>query len=87
MIQLDFFQDLSDLDIIRDELKAVKESNDKVRKGMFARHNELAKMMMDINERLAIIESNICKGESGKAFLGISCEREIQKETQKTNRH
>lgn len=64
MIQLDFFQSYDDLDFIRNELKCIKESSDKVRKGMFARHNELAKMMMSISERLEIIERNICKDTS-----------------------
>jgi len=63
MIQLDFFQSHDELDILRDEIKFVKESNDKVRKGMFARHNELAKMMMNISERLEIIERHICHGD------------------------
>lgn len=60
MIQLDFFEEKDDLDLIRDELKSVKESTDKVRRGMFARHNELAKMLMDISQRLEILERNIC---------------------------
>jgi len=63
MIQLDFFQSHDELDLIRIELKSIKESNDKVRKGMFARHNELAKILLNISERLEIIERNICKGE------------------------
>jgi hypothetical protein len=72
LIQLDMFQDIDthyrdDAKIMR-ELRDVKDlaiatkiSSDKVRKGLFARHGELAKMYMDIHSRLEVIERNICQ--------------------------
>ncbi len=61
MIQLDFFEPKDDLELLKDELQLVKESTNKVRKGIFARHNEIAKMLLDISIRLEVIERNICK--------------------------
>ena len=63
VIQLDFFEKKSDLEVLREELRKVKESNDKVRKGMFARHGELAKMYIELHNRLEILERNICRSQ------------------------
>ena len=62
--QLEFFPpfEKSEMDCLKDDVKLVKESNDKVRKSMFARHGELAKKYTEIHERLQILERNICKG-------------------------
>lgn len=60
LIQLEFFDD-SETIMLR-EIKTIKESTDKVRKGMFARHNELAKMYMDLLNRVEAIERGICHG-------------------------
>ncbi len=62
VVQLDFFEKKSEIELLEEELRAVKLSNDKVRKAMFARHGELAKMYLDLLGRLEIIEKNICKG-------------------------
>lgn len=62
MIQLDFLQPLSEIEVLREEIKQVRASNDKVRKGLFARHGELAKLYMETKTRLDILEMNICKG-------------------------
>lgn len=62
MIQLDFFPE-DDLVLLRRELIKVKESNEKVRRAMFARHGELAKSYLDLLQRLTVLEKNICKGK------------------------
>lgn len=46
-IQYDLFEEQSEINDLRKELLAVKASNDNVRKGMFARHNELMKMLLE----------------------------------------
>lgn len=62
-IQLDFFvEQKSELDYIRDDLEHVRQSNDKVRKSIFARHSELGHKYMELHERMQIIERNICQG-------------------------
>lgn len=65
-IQLDLFVE-SESTPIEKELNYIKEialltkgSADKVRKGLYARHNELAKMYLELHQRLDVIERNIC---------------------------
>jgi hypothetical protein len=67
--QLEFFVDEpSELDQIKCHVKEVRDSSDKVRKSMFARHSELARKYMELNERLQIIERNICRGEASMSL-------------------
>lgn len=47
---------------IKSEVKNVKESSEKVRKSLFAKHGTLERKYAEINERLAILERNICLG-------------------------
>lgn len=61
MLQLELFRE-DDIIVIRDELDKVKESNNKMRKALFARHGELAKNYVNLLERLDILEKNICLG-------------------------
>lgn len=74
MIQLNFFQSFEEqiLDenrFLKEEVKkvalktnATHASADKVRRALFARNNELQKRVDELEERLKIIEKNICKG-------------------------
>ena len=62
-VQLEFFQEeKSDLEYLRDEVYGVKDSNDKVRKSIFAKYGELAKKYIELHQRMEIIERNICRG-------------------------
>jgi hypothetical protein len=62
MRQLEFFLgEKSELEYLKKDVKEVKNSNDKVRKSIFARHAELAKMYLELHERMQIIERNICR--------------------------
>ena len=61
LIQLDLFEQDEQI-LMRKEIHKVKESCDKTRRGMFARHNELAKLWIEMDHRLNIIERYICKG-------------------------
>ncbi len=64
MYQMDFFTpEKSEIDCLKDHVKIVKESTDKVRKSLFARHGELARKYIELHDRLQIIEKNICRGE------------------------
>lgn len=63
-IQLDFFnEEKSEIDYLKEELENVRLSTDKVRKSMYARHAELARKYLELNERMDIIERNICTGK------------------------
>jgi|CXWK01.1.fsa_nt_gi hypothetical protein len=68
MIQLELFPELEkdnleltcELKEVRELAKSTKESSDKVRKALFARHGELAKLYLDLHHRFEIIEKNLC---------------------------
>lgn len=45
-VQLDLFSEDSDQDYKTEEIKLIKASMDKVRRGLFARHGELAKQFL-----------------------------------------
>jgi hypothetical protein len=63
--QLEFFtEEKSEVDCLRDDVQGIRESNDKVRKSMFARHGELARKYIELHDRLQVIERNICSGDA-----------------------
>jgi hypothetical protein len=64
MLQLEFFEDKTEVEMLNDKIDAVQESSDKVRKSLFARHAELAKKYIELHIRMEIIERNICRGGS-----------------------
>lgn len=59
LLELDFFK--SENEVMMDKLDSIKESSERVRKGIFAKHGELVKKYMDLSDRLEIIERNICR--------------------------
>jgi hypothetical protein len=62
MIQLDFFQE-DEVVLLQNEVRRLKESQDKVRKKLFAAHGELAKNYINLLSRLEIIEKGLCNGD------------------------
>ncbi len=60
MLQLEFFE-LDNVERVAIEMDKLKESNDRLRKALFARHGQLAKNYLDLHNRLDVIERNICK--------------------------
>lgn len=70
--QLDMFEPPpTEVDILRAELIKVKESSDKVRRSLFARHGALQKKYDELNERMSIIEKNICKKPEEKDLFSL----------------
>ena len=67
-IQLDLFKtdQECDMDSLRRTVQEVKLSSDKVRKGTYARINEMSKECADLKGRLEIIERHICRGEKNE---------------------
>ena len=63
-IQLEFFKTEQECEIeaLRKELREIKSSTDKVRRGIFARNGELTKEFADIRSRFDIIERALCAG-------------------------
>ncbi len=60
MLQLDFFQD-DDLLRVNDRMEKLEESCSKVRKSQFAKIGDLNKRITSIEERMDILERNICQ--------------------------
>ena len=61
MIQLDFFQEKTETDVLRDQVQDLRKSQDKLRKALFARHGELGKKYIEIHDRMDVIERHICQ--------------------------
>lgn len=63
--QLDFWktEEESEIEALRKEIKSIGDSSTRVRKGTYARIGELNKIILDLQDRLTIIECNICKGK------------------------
>jgi hypothetical protein len=57
-IQFDLFEETSDIDILKQELAEVRSRNENVRKGIFARHNELCKMYISLKEEVESLKKN-----------------------------
>jgi hypothetical protein len=60
MIQLSLFE-TDETVILRHKFNELKESQDKIRKGLYARNGELQKKYNDLLNRLEILERNICQ--------------------------
>lgn len=58
-IQQDLFDNPSEIDMLRTDLFAVKKSNDNVRRGMFARHNELMKLILEQRQQIEELKSQL----------------------------
>jgi len=67
-LQLEFFRNEEDCEMamIRKMCHETKLSADKCRRKQFADIGELRKVVLEMNDRLNIIERNICHGRSNK---------------------
>lgn len=62
MEQLVFeFYEPSETEMLAKDFAELKTSCDKVRRAMFARHGDLARMVLDIHQRLEVIERHLCR--------------------------
>lgn len=55
-IQLDFFKETTDDDVLRAELAALKDSHDKVRRRAFAQIGTLTKMLLDQQQEIDFLK-------------------------------
>ena len=63
-VQYDFWltKEESETEMLVREMDGVKVSVTKIRKALFSRNGQLQKKMLELEERLAIIERGICRG-------------------------
>lgn len=57
--QLDFFKD-TEVAQLEARIDKVEKSSDRVRKGVFARHNELKKEIVELKEIVNILVKHLC---------------------------
>jgi bacterioferritin (cytochrome b1) len=62
MIQLDLFQEYNELYEMKEQIKSLKESNDKVRKKLFAEHGKLAKMYLQLHNEFEDWKMIVARG-------------------------
>ncbi len=63
LVQLDLFQEYSQVEILEQKIIMLEKSLEKQRKALFARHGALCKQYMELNERFEILERVLCKGK------------------------
>lgn len=61
LIQLDLFEETTDMDIVNCELKQLKESQDKLRRSFFGRHHDQGKLIVQLMTRIEFLERNLSK--------------------------
>lgn len=58
-MQLELFE-IDEMVLLRKELSRVKESNEKVRRSLFAKQGELSRNYIELQDRLETIERKLC---------------------------
>lgn len=61
-IQLDLFREYDELSEMREQIKLLKESNEKVRKKLFAEHGKLAKMYLQLHNEFEDWKMIVARG-------------------------
>lgn len=61
-IQLTFWEQ-TQVEKLESQVSAMKASLDKIRKSQFAKIGEIKKQMLDLSERLEIIEKGLCSNK------------------------
>lgn len=65
LIQMDLFQEYSEVEMLEQKISMLEKSLEKQRKALFARHGALCKQYMELNDRFNILERALCKGSFG----------------------
>lgn len=65
LIQLDLFNNLSEIEILEQKVSMLEKSLEKQRKALFARHGSLCKQYLELNDRFDVLERALCRGKYG----------------------
>jgi hypothetical protein len=69
-MQLDLFEKKTEVDCLKEEIRYLRNSQEKTRRSLYARHGELAKKYLELHTRLSILERNICKSDYDYRTIG-----------------
>lgn len=58
-IQLDLFNEVTEFDILKEQVDRNEDNVNKYRRSFFARHNDLAKRYMDLNDKVHSLEMRL----------------------------
>lgn len=73
-VQYDLFENMNDpLFCLNKELEQIRQASSNVRKGIFARHNELAKLYLEQREKALMLEEKTADLEKKLAFIERNC--------------
>lgn len=59
-VQLDLFEKMDDLTLLKKEVEEIRIRGDNVRRGLFARHNDLAKLFIEQQEQIDYLKKIMC---------------------------
>jgi hypothetical protein len=62
LVQLDFFE-TDETSVIKQEIINAHASIGRIRRALFARNGELSKQVLDLTQRLEIIEQGLCNAK------------------------
>lgn len=65
LVQLDLFEEYSEVELLEQKVKMLEKSQEKVRKSIFAKHGQLSKQYMELNDRFDVLERALCRGKYG----------------------
>jgi hypothetical protein len=51
-MQLELFENNTEVELLKKEIRDIRDRSENVRRGLFARHNELAKLYMEQKEEI-----------------------------------
>lgn len=73
-IQYDFFEEKSDLNDLKKEVTEIRKSADNVRRGIFARHGELMKLILKQQQEIEELKDWI-NGQRNRKLLSKNAHR------------
>ena len=58
-VQLDLFRETTSDDILKAEIDELKERQENMRRGLFARHNDVVKLVFSLQEQVSSLQGTI----------------------------
>ena len=59
LVQLDLFRDVDEIGELRKQIQQVADSSANVRRGLFARHTEMAKVVLELYNEVLLLKEEL----------------------------